>query len=161
MKFYFTVNQFMTETSTGFTRIVIAYNFGQQHETDERGFESPQRAQGYIDTMRRDWLSRMFNKYVRACRIIFERTPNNEYYKEQARLNALQRCVNGGQIIAAEKSLPVVAGYIVSSAVILHQILPHTNNNSFATADERLSAMMQVARQYITSLDKMAPVTAK
>lgn len=160
MKFYFTVNQFMTETSTGFTRIVIAYNFGQQHETDERGFESPQRAQGYIDTMRRDWLSRMFNKYVRACRIIFEKTPNNDYYKEQSRLDALQRCVNGGLIIAAEKSLPVVAGYIASSAAILHQILPHSNNNSFATADERLSAMQQVAKEYLQSLKKKTPVSA-
>ena len=94
MNFEFEVDQFKTDPATGLTRIIIRYNLGNLPEVDERGFDCPEKATYYIDTMRRDWLSRMFNKYVKASRIIFERTPHMGYYNEQARLNSLQRCVN-------------------------------------------------------------------
>jgi len=149
MNFEFEVDQFKIDPATGLTRIIIRYNLGNLPEIDERGFDCPEKATYYIDTMRRDWLSRMFNKYVKASRIIFERTPHMGYYNEQARLNSLQRCIKGGDIIAEERSTKVVASYIASSQNLLKHILPHPNNNSFDTAESRLSAMQQIANKYL------------
>lgn len=149
MNFEFEVDQFKTDPATGYTRIIIRYNLGKTPDVDERGFDCPEKAKYYIDSMKRDWLSRMFNKYVKASRIIFEKTPHMGYYNEQARLNSLQRCINGGLIIAQERSTKVVASYIVSSSKLLKHILPHPHNNSFNTSLERLNTMLQVANQYL------------
>lgn len=144
----FEVRAVETDAKTGFTKIVIVYDFGHGPEMDQRGFINPDMAHNYIALMRRDYLKKMFELYVHHAKHIFEKSRLN-YYQEKQRLDTLQRCLNAVRIICAEESLKVICSYIVSSDHLLRNILPLSTNPSFESSEERLTVMLQIAKQVL------------
>lgn len=151
---HFEIKEFSSEKKTGFTRITISYNLGKLTEIDQRGFDTPEKATNYCNSMRRDWLKIMLEKYVKHSKTIFETSKNLGYYNETERLNSLTRCINAVQIVASENNINVVASYIASAERLLKHILPHPHNNSFSSSEERLNTMQQIAKQYLIANKK-------
>lgn len=150
---HFEVKLFETDKQTGFTKIVISYDFGKDKDVDERGFANPDLASAYINTMKRDYLKKMLELYVKHAKHIFENSRLG-YYTEQSRLNSLQRSLNSIKVIAAETSLKVICGYIVSGEPLFRHILPHMSNNSYETSEERLTVILREAKQFLISQTK-------
>lgn len=148
---HFEVKSISTDKETGLTKIVVSYDFGKGKEIDERGFINPQYAKNYIDGLRRDFLKRMMELYVKHVKHIFD-TSRLGYYNDSNRLESLRRCLNAITIIANEESPKVVSTYIISSERLFRHILPMSNNKGFDTAEERLSVMLTLAKQHLLSL---------
>jgi hypothetical protein len=148
---HFEVKSISTDKETGFTKIVVSYDFGKGCETDERGFINPEYAQNYIAGLRRDFLKKMVELYVKHVKHIFD-TSRLGYYTDSNRIESLNRCLNAIKVIAAENSPKVVCSYISSSERLLRHILPMGNNPGYDTAEERLSVMLTIAKQYLLSL---------
>ena len=146
---HFEIKEFTTDKPTGFTKVTISYCLGKVTDTDSRAFVTPETATNYCNSMRRDWLKLMMEKYVKHAKKIFESTRNIGYYNDADRLNSLTRCINAMNIVAQENDIKVVASYISSAEKLLKHILPHTENNSYSSSLERLNAMQQVARQFM------------
>lgn len=151
---HFEIKDFSSDKLTGFTRVTISYNLGKITEVDQQGFDTPEKATNYCNSMRRDWLKIMLEKYVKHSKKIFETSKNHGYYNEVQRLNALTRCINAVQIVADENNINVVASYIASAERLLRQIFPHPHNNSFSSSEERLNAMQLIAKQYLIANKK-------
>lgn len=154
----FDLKLFKVDDATKFTRLAIAYDFGKGQELDERGFANPDMARAYINTMRRDYLKKMVELYVHHAKHIFEKS-RLAYYTEPHRVEMLQRCLNAVKIIAAESSLKVICGYIASSANLFKNILPLPSNPSYESSEERLTVMLQIAKEYL--LSEKPKLTAK
>lgn len=151
---HFEIKNVSTDKDSGFTRIVISYNYGKQLEKDERGFDCPENANAYIGTMKRDYLKVMFEKYVHHANHIFQ-TSKLAYYEELNRNKSLTRCMNAVKVIAEEKSLDVVCSYIASSEMLLKHILPHPSNPSSDNSLERLNIMLSLSKQHLITLNKI------
>lgn len=148
---HFEVKQVNTDKKSGFTRIVISYDFGKGEEIDEMGFSNPDQATYYINTMKRDYLKKMIELYVMHSKHIFENSKLG-YYQETSRMTSLQRCLNALKVIAAESSLKVICGWIFDSEVLFRHILPHFSNNSAESSEERLNVIVREAKQYLISI---------
>lgn len=148
MNTHFTVKTFELEIESGLSKIVIDYNFGKGEERDERGFENPYYAQAYLNSMKASYISKMIELYVAHAEHIFK-TSKLPYYTETHRLNSLHRCKNAVKIFASEKSLLVIASYLVSSEILLRHILPHPSNPSFESSEERLAVILQIAKPLV------------
>ena len=144
----FDLKLFKVDDTTNFTRLAIVYDFGKGPEYDERGFAAPEMAKAYIGTMRRDYLKKMVELYVHHAKHIFEKS-RLAYYTEPNRVAVLQRCLNAVKVIAAESSTKVVCGYIASSANLFKNILPLPSNPSYESSEERLTVMLQIAKEYL------------
>lgn len=149
MNFEFEIDQIKTDPDTGVTRITMHYNLGSSPDGDERYFANLEKAIAYNESLMRDWLSQMYNNYVKSCTDVSKKQQHIGYYKESSHLIAMQRCLKGGDIIAGEKRLHLVASYIVSSLNLLEKILPLKDNENYSTEKSRLSAMQQIANQYL------------
>lgn len=148
---HFEVKSVTTDKETGFTKVEVSYDFGKGKEIDERGLINPDYAQNYIAGLRRDFLKKMVELYVKHVKHIFD-TSRHGYYTDANRLESLNRCLNAIRVIAAETSPKVVCSYIASSERLLRHILPMSNNAGYDTAEERLSVMLTTAKQYLLSL---------
>jgi len=148
MNTHFTVKSVVTDNASGLTKIVIDYNFGKGEEHDERGFENPDYAIGYINSMKASYISKMIELYVSHAEHIFK-TSRLPYYADKKRLNSLQRCKNAVNVFATERSLPIIASYLVSSEILLRHILPHPSNPSFESSEERLAVILQIAKPLV------------
>lgn len=154
----FDLKLFKVDDSTKFTRIAILYDLGHGTEKDERGFSNPEMAKAYINTMRRDFLKKSVELYVHHAKHVFEKS-RLAYYTEPQRVEVLQRCMNAVKIISEESSLKVICGYIVSSNNLFKNILPLSSNPSYESSEERLTIMMQIAREHL--ITEKSILTAK
>lgn len=145
MNIHFTLNEIKTDPDSGFTKIVITYNFGKSQETDARGFICPDNAQAYFRSMKASFLQRMVEQYVNHARIIFN-SSNLAYYQDHSRTRSLERCQKAILIIAREQNLSVIASYIAGAETLLRHILPHSRNPSYESSEDRLAVMMQLSK---------------
>jgi hypothetical protein len=150
MNFHFTLKEIKTDPDSGFTRMVITYNFGNNQETDERGFICLEYAQAYFRSMKASFLQKMVELYVNHALFIFN-SSSLSYYHEVSRTNSLGRCQKAVYIIAQERNLSVIASYIAGAETLLRHILPHSSNSSYESSEERLVVMMEMSKPLIKS----------
>ncbi|MFH1118219.1 MAG: hypothetical protein V1775_00240 [Bacteroidota bacterium] len=150
MNFHFTLNEIKTDPDSGFTKMVITYNFGKSQETDERGFICPEYAQAYFRSMKASFLQKMVELYVNHSMFIFN-SSNLSYYHEVSRTQSLVRCQKAILIIAREQNLIVIASYIAGAEALLRHILPHSSNASYESSEDRLTVMMELSKPLVKS----------